>query len=287
MRWELAADERFHAHRRARRGGRRGGLGAQRPRRAAGLEPGRWYWYRFHALGQQSAVGRTRTAPAADAAATLRFAIASCQRYDVGHYAAWRHAARPTSTSCSSSATTSTSTRRGRTRSARSRAASLHARRSTARATRPTRATRRCRPRTRARRGCWSGTTTRSATTTPSLQGQDARSRLRGAPHGRLPRLLGAHAVPELGAAGRRRHAHRRPTRLGPARAHPPARRPPVPRSAGLPEARPRRLEHGDARRSARRSPIRRARCSAPSRNAGSPTAGTWSGRGTWSRSRR
>jgi len=60
---------------------------------AAGLAPGRWYWYRFRALGQQSTVGRTRTAPAADAAATLRFAIASCQRFDVGHYAAWRDVA--------------------------------------------------------------------------------------------------------------------------------------------------------------------------------------------------
>ena len=59
----------------------------------AGLAPGRWYFYRFRALGQQSAVGRTRTAPAADAAATLAFAIASCQRYDVGHYAAWRDVA--------------------------------------------------------------------------------------------------------------------------------------------------------------------------------------------------
>jgi alkaline phosphatase D len=57
------------------------------------LAPARWYWYRFEALGQRSAVARTRTAPAADAAATLRFATASCQRYDVGHYAAWRHAA--------------------------------------------------------------------------------------------------------------------------------------------------------------------------------------------------
>jgi len=58
-----------------------------------GLAPGRWYWYRFRALGAQSAVGRTRTAPPADAAATLRFAIASCQRFDVGHYAAWRDVA--------------------------------------------------------------------------------------------------------------------------------------------------------------------------------------------------
>ena len=60
----------------------------------AGLAPARWYWYRFRALGQRSAVGRTRTAPAPDAAATsLNFVIASCQRFDVGHYAAWRHVA--------------------------------------------------------------------------------------------------------------------------------------------------------------------------------------------------
>jgi len=59
-----------------------------------GLAPARWYWYRFSALGQQSMVGRTRTAPAADAAATsFDFVITSCQRWDVGHYAAWRHVA--------------------------------------------------------------------------------------------------------------------------------------------------------------------------------------------------
>jgi alkaline phosphatase D len=59
----------------------------------AGLAPGRWYWYRFGALGGQSAVGRTRTAPAPDANEALQFAIASCQRWDQGHYAAWRHMA--------------------------------------------------------------------------------------------------------------------------------------------------------------------------------------------------
>ena len=57
----------------------------------AGLKPGRWYWYRFEALGQRSPAGRTRTAPAADALEPLRFAIASCQRWDHGLYAAWRH----------------------------------------------------------------------------------------------------------------------------------------------------------------------------------------------------
>jgi alkaline phosphatase D len=59
----------------------------------AGLAPGRWYWYRFSALGQRSDAGRTRTAPAADALSPLRFAIASCQRWDHGRYAAWRHVA--------------------------------------------------------------------------------------------------------------------------------------------------------------------------------------------------
>jgi alkaline phosphatase D len=55
----------------------------------AGLVPGRPYWYRFTALGDRSAPGRTRTAPEPGAAATLRFAIASCQRLEHGHYAAW------------------------------------------------------------------------------------------------------------------------------------------------------------------------------------------------------
>ena len=58
-----------------------------------GLEPGRRYWYRFTALGQQSTAGRTATAPASNANATLSFAIASCQRWDAGHFAAWRHMA--------------------------------------------------------------------------------------------------------------------------------------------------------------------------------------------------
>src|SRR5918996_4946647 len=41
-----------------------------------GLEPGRWYWYRFRAGDAQSPVGRTRTAPPARApVAALRFAF--------------------------------------------------------------------------------------------------------------------------------------------------------------------------------------------------------------------
>jgi alkaline phosphatase D len=57
-----------------------------------GLEPGRMYWYRFTAADAQSAVGRTRTAPAANAPVErLRFAFASCQQYEQGYYGAYRH----------------------------------------------------------------------------------------------------------------------------------------------------------------------------------------------------
>jgi alkaline phosphatase D len=55
-----------------------------------GLEPGRWYWYRFRAGGEASPIGRTRTAPAAGAAIErLRFAFASCQQYEQGYYGAY------------------------------------------------------------------------------------------------------------------------------------------------------------------------------------------------------
>jgi len=59
-----------------------------------GLEPGRWYHYRFMLGDAVSATGRTRTAPAAgDLPGALRVAFASCQRWGHGHYAAWRHLA--------------------------------------------------------------------------------------------------------------------------------------------------------------------------------------------------
>lgn len=91
VRWEIAADARFskivdrgevlatpqfaHAVRVS----------------ARGLEPSRWYWYRFMAGDAVSAIGRTRSAPAADdARGKLAFAIASCQHYEHGHYAAYR-----------------------------------------------------------------------------------------------------------------------------------------------------------------------------------------------------
>jgi alkaline phosphatase D len=58
-----------------------------------GLASDRGYVYRFTALGQRSATGRTRTAPAPGARVrSLRLVAASCQRWDTGHWAAWRDA---------------------------------------------------------------------------------------------------------------------------------------------------------------------------------------------------
>jgi alkaline phosphatase D len=93
--WELAEDEAFT--RIAARGTEQALAADAHAVHAepGGLQPARAYWYRFTALGQRSTTGRTHTAPAPDSVVRqLDFAIASCQRYDVGHYAAWGHAAR-------------------------------------------------------------------------------------------------------------------------------------------------------------------------------------------------
>jgi alkaline phosphatase D len=62
-----------------------------------GLSPNRWYRYRFTAGGARSPEGRTRTLPSPDAQTTqFRLAYASCQRWEDGHYAAYRHMAQDT-----------------------------------------------------------------------------------------------------------------------------------------------------------------------------------------------
>jgi alkaline phosphatase D len=54
------------------------------------LTPNRWYYYRFVAGSDYSRVGRTRTAPEADADVEPRFAWASCQDYQANFYTAYR-----------------------------------------------------------------------------------------------------------------------------------------------------------------------------------------------------
>jgi alkaline phosphatase D len=92
--WEVAADEDM------RHIVQKGTIDAE-PRWAhsvhievAGLEPGRPYWYRFTALGEQSPIGQTRTAPdPRQRLDRLRFAFASCSHWELGHFSAYRHMA--------------------------------------------------------------------------------------------------------------------------------------------------------------------------------------------------
>ncbi|HET6423611.1 MAG TPA: PhoD-like phosphatase N-terminal domain-containing protein, partial [Planctomycetaceae bacterium] len=62
---------------------------------AEGLQPDRWYFYRFLAGDAVSPVGRTRTFPAANILAEkLRFGVASCQNYEQGLFTAYAQMAR-------------------------------------------------------------------------------------------------------------------------------------------------------------------------------------------------
>jgi alkaline phosphatase D len=94
VRWEVAEDERFT--RMAAQGSEwaRPEWGFSVHAEVAGLRPDRPYFYRFRCGAEASPVGRTRTAPAPDAAnPRLRFVNAGCQMYEHGHYTAWRHVA--------------------------------------------------------------------------------------------------------------------------------------------------------------------------------------------------
>ena len=53
-----------------------------------GLQPATHYYYLFHALGQNSVTGRTKTAPATGGT-EARFAVASCSSYEHGYFNAY------------------------------------------------------------------------------------------------------------------------------------------------------------------------------------------------------
>jgi alkaline phosphatase D len=95
VRWEIAHDEQFA--RIAQSGERQAvpELAHSVHAEVAGLEPDRWYFYRFTAGDAVSPVGRTRTLPAPGSpAARLRLAYASCQRWEHGYFSAYRHMVR-------------------------------------------------------------------------------------------------------------------------------------------------------------------------------------------------
>ena len=92
LRWEVAHDEAFT--RIVQRGDvvASPALAHSVHAEVQGLAPDRWYFYRFITGGITSPTGRTRTLPLPGAAvARLRLAYASCQRWEHGYYAAYRH----------------------------------------------------------------------------------------------------------------------------------------------------------------------------------------------------
>lgn len=92
LRWEVAHDEGFTRIARSGQVQAEPALGHAVHAEVAGLEPDRWYFYRFMLGEATSPVGRTRTFPRPEAQpARLRLGYASCQRWEHGYYAAWRH----------------------------------------------------------------------------------------------------------------------------------------------------------------------------------------------------
>lgn len=94
VQWELAADEAMRQVVQKGTALARPELGHAVHVELSGLDPARTYFYRFRAGREASPVGRTRTAPAADATpAALRFVSAGCQLWESGFFTAWRHIA--------------------------------------------------------------------------------------------------------------------------------------------------------------------------------------------------
>jgi len=92
--WEIAEDDGFRRIIQSGSATATPQLGHSVHVEVTGLEAGREYFYRMTTGGQQSPVGRTKTAPALGASVDrFRFGIASCQQYEYGFYTALRHMA--------------------------------------------------------------------------------------------------------------------------------------------------------------------------------------------------
>ncbi len=92
VRWEVAHDDRFSRMVQTGQAPAPAALAHSVHVEVQGLEPERWYFYRFVVGDAVSATGRTHTFPAPDAAvARLRLAYASCQRWEHGYFSAYRH----------------------------------------------------------------------------------------------------------------------------------------------------------------------------------------------------
>jgi alkaline phosphatase D len=92
--WQVAADERFRHMVQSGTALAIRGKAHSVHVEVDGLRPDHTYFYRFLAFGEASPVGRVQTLPeAGKRLGKLRFAVAGCQRYEDGFFAAYRHIA--------------------------------------------------------------------------------------------------------------------------------------------------------------------------------------------------
>jgi alkaline phosphatase D len=94
VRWEVAEDDAFRSIVRQGRATAAPELSYSLHIEVDGLEPDRWYHYRFIVGDATSPVGRLRTTPPAGGLTPLHFVFASCQHYEQGLFTAYEHMAR-------------------------------------------------------------------------------------------------------------------------------------------------------------------------------------------------
>ena len=92
--WQVADDERFQRVVKQGRATAAPELSYSIHIDVDGLQPDRWYHYRFTVGDAVSPVGRLRTAPAAGSSSPLRLGVVSCQHYEEGLFTAYDHLAR-------------------------------------------------------------------------------------------------------------------------------------------------------------------------------------------------
>jgi alkaline phosphatase D len=88
--WQIASDENMSRIVRTGRTTAQPAFGHSVHVAVNGLQPNRWYWYRFKVGSATSEVGRTKTAPAGPTD-RIRFAFASCQNFQHGYYTAYQN----------------------------------------------------------------------------------------------------------------------------------------------------------------------------------------------------
>jgi alkaline phosphatase D len=94
VQWQVADDEQFAKVVKNGRATAAPELGYSIHIDVAGLEPNRWYFYRFTAGDATSPIGRLRTTPPAGATTPLKFGVVSCNHWEQGYFTAYGHLAR-------------------------------------------------------------------------------------------------------------------------------------------------------------------------------------------------